>query len=606
MSTPGSQATRSNKASDIQLLLPSSSSPSHSTPAAPHLQHLPQPAPEAGPGDLDTPEQDDIGNSLEPSSPYFWLHRVRLRLGRSTQAYSREADAGTAAMEHSIFSHGDIVDTQTESRVPLISIECLPWPTVSAMLQCYFERAAVTYRFLHAPTVESWLKMMMGGLGADLSTVQRAISLLALAHGALYLTPAGLARLDHGHGGEPRVLSSGDLFSQAMSFLEAERGRPTLESIQVRLMKVHHLLGISRPNEAWYTFGTVVQLTWALGLHRAALHPDRSALNQQVQKRTFWSVYATDKYLSIAMGRPMLLHDCRISQEMPLALDDACITDAGICPEKQIGDCIMSATILHIRLSVIVAQGIQEQYEPSREGLLQAVMQNRRNVEQWKSQLPPFLSGEVHASSLLPKFQRQAVVMRLFYLHAVVLINRPSLAHLLAGEQEEPGSASASSIQDCMDASTELAQRMIHLRKDEESSEIYWFTQSITFNAIAILYLYVLRTLQLKGRVPEAELGMWHLAIEAHAALHHACQGNALNLRYSSVLTDLRQEVEALGGMPNGVAESSAQLVADCQNLSDREPILSLSDFEDSSNWPMLEEQFWPWLDSLPIDQDRL
>jgi hypothetical protein len=114
---------------------------------------------------------------------------------------------------------------------------------------------------------------------------------------------------------ERTILSSADLFSQAMSFLEAERGQPTLESVQVRLMKVHHLLGISRPNEAWYTSWTVVQLTWALGLHRAALHPDKSALNQQAQRRTFWSVYATGKYLSIAMGRPMLLHDCRISQD---------------------------------------------------------------------------------------------------------------------------------------------------------------------------------------------------------------------------------------------------------------------------------------------------
>ncbi len=41
-----------------------------------------------------------------------------------------------------------------------------------------------------------------------------------------------------------------------------------------------------------------------------------------MQKRIFWCTYVADKYLSSALGRPQMLRDEDIDQELPLIVED--------------------------------------------------------------------------------------------------------------------------------------------------------------------------------------------------------------------------------------------------------------------------------------------
>jgi hypothetical protein len=139
--------------------------------------------------------------------------------------------------------------------------------------------------------------------------------------------------------------------SKYMSSLES--GPPRLETIQARLGQCLYLLSSSRANECWYSFGTTMQIVTALGLHRKlptkASNNGCSYLELELRKRIFWSVYTLDKYLSIMFGRPRLLHDEDIDQELPHETNDEDLLEED--PTRRTGstDSMMIASVLHYR-----------------------------------------------------------------------------------------------------------------------------------------------------------------------------------------------------------------------------------------------------------------
>lgn len=139
--------------------------------------------------------------------------------------------------------------------------------------------------------------------------------------------------------------------SKYMTSLES--GPPRLETVQARLGQCLYLLSTSRANECWYSFGTALQLVTALGLHRK--FPGRlpkcgnTYLDRELRKRLLWSAYMLDRYLSVMFGRPRLLHDEDIDQDLPDEINDEDMLQED--PERRTGsaDCMMIASILHFK-----------------------------------------------------------------------------------------------------------------------------------------------------------------------------------------------------------------------------------------------------------------
>ena len=151
-----------------------------------------------------------------------------------------------------------------------------------------------------------------------------------------------------------QYLFHSELWYAASKYMSStECGPPRLETIQARLGQCLYLLSSSRANECWYAFGTAIQLVTALGLHRklSAKIPKHGStyFDKELRKRTFWSSYTLDKYLSVMFGRPRLLHDEDIDQELPDEMNDEDILQED--PEKRTGsaDCMMIASVFHYR-----------------------------------------------------------------------------------------------------------------------------------------------------------------------------------------------------------------------------------------------------------------
>lgn len=74
-----------------------------------------------------------------------------------------------------------------------------------------------------------------------------------------------------------------------------------------------------------------------------------SSLELELRKRIFWSVYTLDKYLSIMFGRPRLLHDEDIDQELPDEINDEDLLEEDLTRRTGVTDSMMIASVLHYR-----------------------------------------------------------------------------------------------------------------------------------------------------------------------------------------------------------------------------------------------------------------
>lgn len=106
-------------------------------------------------------------------------------------------------------------------------------------------------------------------------------------------------------------------YRAAEDLLQKEKGPVRLESIQARLLQCFYLLTLSRFNHAWSVFGSVVSQIFVMGLHRqskAHSAAKKDLVYAECCKRTFWSAYMLDKFLSLSLNRPQYLRDDSIDQ----------------------------------------------------------------------------------------------------------------------------------------------------------------------------------------------------------------------------------------------------------------------------------------------------
>ena len=112
-------------------------------------------------------------------------------------------------------------------------------------------------------------------------------------------------------------------FQAAENQLAKETGEIRLATLQARLLQCWYLLSRSRINQCYSIFGVIVNFIYTLEIHRERKSSNKSDLLEiELQKRVFWFVYITDKYLSSALGRPQMFHDEDIDQQLPLFVDD--------------------------------------------------------------------------------------------------------------------------------------------------------------------------------------------------------------------------------------------------------------------------------------------
>lgn len=488
----------------------------------------------------------NLGQYLGPTSPYSFLRRAWKRFEHDgAKLLSVNAAPDDVAPSDSIFSYGDRQAPQVEqddhSRLPDSA-------TTSLLLSQYFDLAMPTYRFLHKPTIVQWLsayhQVEAGVQGAALLPIRQAIVLVVLATARLI----NADEVQHISGpDEMSRKESEGYFKAAQAKMNAEAGKPRLESIQARLASCLFLLQTSRPNRAWYSFGTTIQLIMALGLHRASNVPasQQEHITRECRKRCLWAASTLDTYLSVILGRPALIHLEDIDQSMPDPVEDEDLTAQGIAQDHAPRDSVIKASILHAQITRIVKKAVHEQYSVERkrsQQKLETAAKLNEETASWHASLPVVLSGAIHPSSLIPIFRRQITVLQLAHTHAQMMINRPSL--LLDSSQT---ALKESQINTCLSAAKSTLDSTLAAGFSKHTLQSFWYAQFVSFNALAIIYVWLIQ--RKHGRLPSLrtpfqEDELLNLAETVQKDLMEASDGNAPSLRYSIVLEELQQEVQ--------------------------------------------------------------
>lgn len=489
----------------------------------------------------------------------------------------------------------------------------------------YFDFNAPTYRFLHRGTIGEVVSRLQNPRQHHLPEAEKvpaaaqAVVLMIFATASTYQQDAnGSIR----HAGTHEQRQSGMYFAYAQHLMGHEAGIPSLASAQARFLMVLYLLSSSRPNKAWFTFGVTTQLIVTLGMHRKRPSTGADPIEEQCRRRLFWCSYVVDKYLSIMLGRPRLLRDDDMDQEMPDCIDDERLTSGK--PRSLDTDCEMSGALAHMRLAEILSCAVQEQYSirpRSDAERLQSSIRRIKEIDIWYSQLPAFMSSSVSLKTLSQLYRRQHTVLQLAHRHALMFITRPLLLRGCLDELELEHYHAQ--LKTCTAAAMDTVFLVNDLANDDSLFPGFWFSKYIAFNALSILYIYRLQIAN-GGVYPHPDTNsMLHgdrlsnprnqRYLEAVGKAHHGLAEvsgeTALAWRYSAILSKLRNAVEhAPDASP--VCGSTYSEHPDVEGDLVQQTTIPAHDFDNRTDalldWFINESvdddlQFWPQLDSLPL-----
>lgn len=566
--------------------------------ATPPLMQLPGRRSTTTPSSLAATHQaPEDGNSTEvggqyrgPASAHSFLDRAVRNLHGAPPPLTSPSDDVSV----SIFSYGDRC-------APRTLVSQMRWPdrsTADYLIQRYFEFASPTYRVLHQGTVETWVETLFGpnepseieSAASAVSSAAKAILLLLCATSALFSTlrdgsPAQSTQ------NWSNWQESETYYQMAEQILAQETGAPSLESAQARFLTVLYLLSTSRVNQAWYNFGTTVQLVMSLGLHRKQTRPRAvasiasSVVAAECSKRVLWCSFTLDEYLSLILGRPRLLREEDIDQDYPALINDEAL-DAKPRPRAALQrNCLMDASVCHTKISQILARASRDLYSINtldKEQEVKTIAILMGQIAEWQSNLPPLLGDWVCPSSLISIFRRQLTVIRLARLHAIMFVTRPLLLRDYSQHRSDDRLLKQF-LRTCIYTVRDTLELVLELVKDNLLFPAFWYTQYIAFNALSIVYIYLIHSK--KGRIPYEwlfaseedqksppvdRLMLYHLAEEVQYHLGQATEMNALAWRYTVVLKALRIEATGEGN------ETHADDVARLQVDSNEEAVATL------------------------------
>ncbi|KAK1658753.1 fungal-specific transcription factor domain-containing protein, partial [Colletotrichum godetiae] len=484
------------------------------------------------------PQTDEQGHYVGPASGVSFLSRIQKRLKVQSPGY----------LNTSVFNFGDRPLPGQDSSFAILP----PRPVAESMVKRYFDFAATTHRFLHRPTIESWLEMLYDTNGSMLykesARSQTALLFMVFAHSNNYQNFCS----------SPLPLSA-RFFAVAEHQLSMEKGEIRLAHIQARLAQCFYLLAQSRLNHCWTLFGITAQLAMALGIHRKSRVDPKTSdrldyVDLECRKRTFWCAYNLNTYLSAALGRPMTFHDEDIDQALPLCVDDDQIYPGYGTRLIEGSSLLASAPVAQIKLSRIVARVMRSLYgikSCSTEEHLVFAARFNRDLSEWRDSISYLLDTAGPSALYVKLVLRQRDVLKLAYWHAQILVHRPfllkSLSSIFSSGREKGTDylrlrheEIRMNIQLCIDAAIEITK---HINLINNAGELYstlFFIPYYGFCAVVILYVF---SIQRRVETPETCLDCFRLASRCHAQIESIATNGSLMQRYGVVLQELRLEV---------------------------------------------------------------
>ncbi|KAL6230008.1 hypothetical protein BDW75DRAFT_81034 [Aspergillus navahoensis] len=212
--------------------------------------------------------------------------------------------------------------------------------------------------------------------------------------------------------------SAEDAETRAMEFYRASNEtlsialhNEDLTALRALLSLALYTLFATTGPSIWHVLGTALRLTTSLGLHKA--RHSTNLLDDEMNKRAFWSLYNLDRLIASTLGRPLGIADEDITIPLPRELND----DGTEIP----GASSMTIPIQVIRLRRIFSRIYRYLYSANQPPLTPTELSLnlrhfRQELDDWRTTSPVYPPALLYSTSYFD------------YLHAttLLLLYRPS------------------------------------------------------------------------------------------------------------------------------------------------------------------------------------
>ncbi|KAF7552841.1 hypothetical protein G7Z17_g4013 [Cylindrodendrum hubeiense] len=236
---------------------------------------------------------------------------------------------------------------------------------------------------------------------------------------------------------EQREQSSNDYFRRAQDLLPMSPwDSGSLELVQCLLVTTQYLQSTYHPHQTWMLVGSAIRTAQSLGLHLPETSADRPDIGERELLRRIWMV-------SVTHGRPAMISGC-LATAVPLPLSSPPGAGvSGVVARKDTG--YTSFFVESVRLYEIIHQTMIAFYGGSgarpkakdshstdhdsdgEDQDLDKVVRLDRSLSKWENSLPNHLKWNLLDTTTDEISQRQAVILRMRFLHARILLLRPLL-----------------------------------------------------------------------------------------------------------------------------------------------------------------------------------
>jgi hypothetical protein len=216
---------------------------------------------------------------------------------------------------------------------------------------------------------------------------------------------------------QTRAYPATTLLESARMMIDPWSNEFELDNARALVLIVIALNELNLKSAAWSWLGNAVRVAQDLGLYT---EPGTSSLvENEMRRRTWWTVYILDRSLAIELGRPMLIDDSDCDVSLPAAVDDHHLTDRG----QRLPDGVEGLT--HSLLAVI---HVVRSYGALGRALASPVIAPTRlatfdqHFASCRRTFPP-ACNPTSTAALLPSFLNPLV----YLLHARLLLHRHNL-----------------------------------------------------------------------------------------------------------------------------------------------------------------------------------
>ncbi|OQU98968.1 Fungal specific transcription factor domain-containing protein [Cladophialophora immunda] len=488
-----------------------------------------------GMGVITFADESDSGHFGLSSNSAFFGHITRLLESTMTTATQRNAPSQALTT--------NLSRPASPPAPPRRQVEKRPNPyilpareDILKMIESFFSVTGMFFPFIHKRSVINTLEELdinnFRGVRKSWLCLLNAIMAIGLSLG----DGQGISR-------KHRELESDVYFQRALILSPWTLSNTTnLETVQALVVMTVYLQGASRSSQTWKIHGLLVQAAYQMGIHANVKSPKMSPLEQEIRTRTWYMCFVLDRMMSVAYGRPPLIHNRSIQGNLPLDIDlddtlaDHEESDAPSIP-TQTENSSCSLFLATIKLYCIQGDVIEELYNQNLaplvdvqpDQLFSPIMKFDQYLSEWKRELNPIVSlvpvdelGATHHEEW--KYSRSQTVLTIRYLSVRVLLYRRVVETLLdviaignsLSEHSLP--IAQALIQACINSAIAIIQIIRALGARNDMLPAWWFTVYHVFNASLMLFgvvcLQTLGNVSLGTRPPSELIQCMQIALE--------------------------------------------------------------------------------------------